>query len=60
MTPEQSADSVRRCRVDRQALPVSPQLEADCRRYVRAVGSGDAVPDWYLDAWHIGGEGRGD
>ena len=58
MTPEQSADSVRRCRVDRQALPVSPQLEADCKKFVREPGADDAdAPEWYAEAWE---QGRGD
>ena len=57
MTPDQSADGLRRCRVDRKAEQVSPQLEADCRRYVRAVGSDDSVPEWYAEAWE---QGRGD
>ena len=54
------ADGIRRCRVDRNALPVSAALEADCRRYVRETGSDDAgVPAWYQNAWHVCGEGRG-
>lgn len=60
MTPEQSADGVRRCRVNRNGLPVSPALEADCTKYVRSVGTDDEMPAWYRDAWHVGGEGRGD
>lgn len=51
-------DGVKRCRVERNALPVSPALEADCRKYVRATGTDDSVPEWYRDAWHV--EGRGD
>ena len=42
------ADGIRRCRVDRNALPVSAALEADCTRYVREPGSDDAgAPEWY-------------
>lgn len=54
------ADGLKRCRVDTNALPVSPALEADCRRFMREPGSDDSVPEWYRDAWHVGGEGRGD
>lgn len=55
MPPEKTADGVRRCRVHKRALPVSPALEADCKRYVRETGTDDAVPEWYRDAWHVGG-----
>ena len=54
------ADNVRRCRVQRDALPVSAALEADCRRYVRATGTDDEVPAWYVDAWECDAQGRGD
>jgi hypothetical protein len=60
MRPDQSADGIRRCRVERNALPVSPALEADCKRYLRETGSDDQTPEWYRDAWHVAGEGRGD
>lgn len=57
MDCEKTADGVRRCRVD--GLPISPALEEDCKNsYVREVGSDDAMPEWYRDAWHVGGEGR--
>lgn len=59
MPEEKTADGVRCCRVD--GLPISPALEEDCKNsYVREVGSDDAMPEWYRDAWHVGGEGRGD
>lgn len=60
MTPEQSADGVRRCRANKRALPVSPALEADCKLFVREVGADDAVPPWYAEAWVCDTQGRGD
>lgn len=54
------ADEIRRCRVDRNARPVTPDLEANCKRHIREPGSDDAVPPWYWGAWHVAGEGRGD
>lgn len=53
MQPEKTADSLRRCRVAREAEPVSPELEAECERFVREVGSDDAIPEWYRDAWNV-------
>lgn len=58
MQPGQTADGSRLCRA--YGLPVAPALEADCSRFVREAGSDDAIPVWYADAWHVGGEGRGD
>ena len=58
MAPEKTADGTRLCRA--YGLPVSPVLEADCKRFVRETGSDDEVPPWYSDAWHVCGEGRGD
>ncbi len=58
MQPEKTADGQRLCRT--YGLAVSPALEADCTRYVREVGSDDAIPAWYWPDQHAAGEGRGD
>lgn len=55
------ADGVKRCRVSKNGQPVSPMREKLCDLFVREVGSDDeGAPPWYVDAWHVGGEGRGD
>lgn len=61
MDTHQTADGVRRCRVY-GGLPVSVPLEDDCRKFVREVGSDDAIPVWYSEAWCVTSstEGRGD
>jgi hypothetical protein len=56
--PEKTVDGSRLCRA--YGLPVSLTLEADCTRNVPDTDAADEVPVWYADAWHVGGEGRGD